>query len=255
MHLEVFAEGDSFFHKLDTRVKILSLGVFAIFCAISRGLLVPFFYLIVSLILIFFASLNIKELLNRVFAANFFVLFMWLFLPFTYASAPYIYLGFLKISLKGVLYALSITLKCNAIILATIALLATSTVFDIAHAMLHLKVPSKLVTLFFLFYRYITVMHEEYTKIKRAIWARGFNPKTNIFTYKTYAYMLGALLLKSFERSEEVYKAMLCRGFKGFFPLLEHFEMGKKDLIFGVSFCSLSVFIFSLNWILRLWMK
>ncbi len=247
MHLEVFAEGNSLLHKLDPRIKILSLTVFAILCAISNGLLVPYLYLLFSLFLILIANLNLKELTNRIFAANFFILCMWLFLPFTYKSNPYIYLGLLKISLKGIEYALSITLKCNAIILATIALLATSTIFDIAHAMLHLKIPSKLVTVFFLFYRYITVMHEEYIKIKRAVLARGFNPKTNIFTYKTYAYMLGSLLLKSFERSEEVYKAMLCRGFKGFFPLLDHFKMKKKDIVFGIFICLISTLIFLLN--------
>jgi len=245
MHLEVFAEGNSFLHKLDPRIKILSLTIFAILCAISKGLLVPFLYLLFSFTLTLIANLKLKELTNRIFSANFFILFMWLFLPFTYQSNPYIHLGFLKISLKGIEYALSITLKCNAIILATIALLATSTIFNIAHAMLHFKIPTKLVTIFFLFYRYITVMHEEYIKIKRAVLARGFNPKTNIFTYKTYAYILGALLLKSFERSEEVYKAMLARGFKGFFPLFEHFKLKKLDIAFTIlaNFIVISIYL------------
>lgn len=88
-------------------------------------------------------------------------------------------------------------------------------------------------------------MHEEYIKIKRAVLARGFNPKTNIFTYKTYAYILGALLLKSFERSEEVYKAMLCRGFKGFFPLFEHFKLKKLDIAFAIfaNFIVISIYL------------
>lgn len=244
MHLEVFAEGESFLHKLDPRIKILVFLSFALLCAISKGLLVPFLYLITSLIFIFITKLNSKALLNRLAGANFFILFIWIFIPFSYESNHYISLGILKISYEGLKYALSITLKCNAIILATIALLSTSTIFSLAHAMLHLKVPSKLVTIFFLFYRYISVMHEEYTKIKRAVFARGFIPKTNIHTYKTYAYVLGALLLKSFERSEEIYRAMLARGFKGFFPLLEHFKLKKADIFFGITANFIIIFIY-----------
>lgn len=111
--------------------------------------------------------------------------------------------------------------------------------------MLHLRMPKKLVTLFFLFYRYITVIHDEYLKIKRAAALRGFVPATNLHTYKTYAYIVGGMLIKSFERAEEIYKAMLCRGFNGYFPLFEHFQIKKSDIIFGV----ISTAIIILVWV------
>lgn len=247
MHLEIFAEGNSFLHKLDPRIKILVFLPFALLCAISKGILIPFLYLLFSFLLILIAKLNFRTLFNRLAGANFFILFIWIFIPLSYKGNPYIDLGFLKVSYEGIKYALSITLKCNAIILATIALLSTSTIFSLAHAMLHFRLPSKLVTIFFLFYRYISVMHEEYIKIKRAVLARGFNPKTNFHTYKTYAYMVGALLIKSFERSEEIYKAMLARGFKGFFPLFEHFKLRKTDLVFGIIGTSIIIFIYILG--------
>jgi len=244
MHLEVFAEGSSFLHRLDPRVKILVFMPFAFLCAVSKGLSVPSLYLLLSLFFVLIAKLNFRNLLSRLAGANFFILFIWIFIPFSYKHNPYIDLGFLKLSYEGLKYALSITLKCNAIILATISLLSTSTIFSLAHAMLHLKVPSKLVTIFFLFYRYISVMHEEYIKIKRAVLARGFKPGTNLHTYKTYAYMVGALLLKSFERSEEIYRAMLARGFKGFFPLFEHFKLKKTDISFGIIANLIIIFIY-----------
>jgi len=248
MHLEVFAEGDSLFHKTDPRVKILALSVFAVLCAISRGLFVPGFFFAFSVILLLFARLDFKKFLERIIPANFFVLFIWLFLPFTYNTPPFYEIWFLKLSIPGVIYCLSITLKCNAILIATIVLLSTSTVFDLAHAMLHFRVPEKLVTVFFLFYRYISVMHEEYIRIKRAALARGFIPKTSLHTYRTYAYLIGSLLLKSFERSDEIYKAMLCRGFKGFFPLLNHFSLRPRDVVIGILITGISIAIYSLQW-------
>ena len=44
--------------------------------------------------------------------------------------------------------------------------------------------------------------------------------------------MIGALLLKGFERGERVYKAMLCRGFKGRFYSLQEFATDRNTWIF-----------------------
>lgn len=241
MHLEEFSEGNSFLHRADPRVKILIFALFSVLCAVTSGIKTPTLFLLYSFILLLIARLKIKSVLARLLIANFFIAFIWLFLPLTYPGNSHIKLGSIIISHEGLIYALSITMKCNAIIISTITLLSTSSIFSIAHAMLHLKIPKKLVTVFFLFYRYITVIHEEYLKIKKAIALRGFVPKTNIHTYKTYAYMVGGMLIKSYERADEIYKAMLCRGFKGYFPLFEHFHIRKIDIIFG--FISILIFI------------
>ncbi len=249
MHLEEFSEGNSFLHRCDPRVKFLVFLIFAVSCAISQGIFIPFLFLFYSLVFLFLGKIPFKPLLKRLFAANFFIFFLWLFIPFSYPG-HYIHIGFLKISKEGILYVLSITLKCNAIIIATISLISTSSIFSLAHALLHFRVPQKLIIVFFLFYRYISVMHEEYDKLKRAVLGRGFVPGTNLHTYRTYAYLIGSLLLKSFERAEEVYKAMLCRGFSGFFPLLEHFYLRKIDILFGFVAIFLTAGIFFLRFLL-----
>lgn len=245
MHLEEFSEGNSFLHRADPRIKILVFCLFSVLCAVSSGIKTPLIYLFYSLTLLVISQVRFKPLISRLFFANFFIIFIWLFIPLTYPGNPHIEIGSIRISLEGIKYALSITIKCNAIIIATISLLSTSSVFSLAHAMLHLRMPKKLVTLFFLFYRYITVIHDEYLKIKRAAALRGFVPATNLHTYKTYAYIVGGMLIKSLERAEEIYKAMLCRGFNGYFPLFEHFQIKKSDIIFGV----ISTAIIILVWV------
>lgn len=84
------------------------------------------------------------------------------------------------------------------------ALLSTSTVFGLVHGLHHLKVPDKLVHLFFFSFRYIHVIHMEYHKIINAMKARGFEPDTSLRTYKSYAYLIGTLFLKSSERSKRI---------------------------------------------------
>jgi cobalt/nickel transport system permease protein len=189
------------------------------------------------------ARLNISKVLNRLVVANVFVLMLWAFLPFSVPGEALFEIGPLSATREGLALSASITIKTNAIVLATIALLGTSQAFSLAHALVHMKVPGKLVHLFFFFYRYISVLHEEYLKLRTAMRVRAFAPRTNAHTYRSYAYLLGMLIVRSFERSERIYRAMLCRGFHGHFPVISHFHLRGADIAFGLLMVAATVFI------------
>jgi cobalt/nickel transport system permease protein len=91
-----------------------------------------------------------------------------------------------------------------------------------------------LVQLFFFTYRYIHTIHSEYIRLNNALKIRGFKPQTNLHTYKTYAHLVGMMLVRSYDRSKRVYDAMLCRGFKGKFWTLNHFVAKKADFAAGI---------------------
>lgn len=255
MHLEEFAEGNSFIHRLDPRMKFLTVIPSVFVVATMKTITAPFVALFICLILVILARLNIKKLFIRLVTVNVFILFLWIFLPFSYVGEAYFQVGDLTATREGLLHVLSITLKTNVIVLITVAILGTSDVFSLAHALIHLKMPRKLVLLFFFFYRYITVMHGEYIKIKRAISVRCFKPKSNFHTYRTYAYLVGMLIIRSIERSQRIYNAMLCRGFRNNFPIISHFQLKKIDIAFGtviiIAFLSL-LLIFENTFIRRM---
>jgi cobalt/nickel transport system permease protein len=232
MHLEEFAEGTSFFHRLDPRVKFISLMPYVIVVALMQDPVFPAIALLFSFLMIVIARINMKKLMNRLAAVNIFILLLWVFLPFGFPGEAVLRIGALTASREGIIFALAVTLKANAIVLATIAILGTSEVFSLAHALVHLKVPNKLVYLFFFFYRYISVLHEEYTTLRRAISVRAFRAKSNLHTYKTYAYLVGMLIVRSYDHSQRIYNAMLCRGFTGRFPIITHFHMHTRDYLF-----------------------
>jgi cobalt/nickel transport system permease protein len=94
--------------------------------------------------------------------------------------------------------------------------------------------PKKLLYLTFLSYRYVHVIHYEYVRLRDAMKMRGFRPGTNMHTYRTYGYLIGMLLIRSYERSERIHQAMLCRGFHGRFYLLDHFHIHRKDILFTI---------------------
>ena len=94
-------------------------------------------------------------------------------------------------------------------------------------------VPDKIVHLFFFCFRYIHVIHEEYHRLVNTMKVRGFKPGTNMHTYRTYAYLVGMLLVMSFDRSQRILAAMKCRGFKGKFYILHDYGMKKADYVLG----------------------
>lgn len=235
MHLEEFAEGKSLIHSLDPRIKLLSLFPFIVVVAIAKGLTVPFIALMVGVNLVLFSRLNLKAVLTRLFPVNLFILFLWFMLPFSVKGEGIFTIGPLTATSEGIFYALTITLKANAIVLSTIALIGTIPIFRLVHALRHLKVPEKLVNLFFFCYRYISVLHEDYSALYNAMKVRAFKPATNVHTYRSYAYLIGMLVVRSYDHSEKIYQAMLCRGFRGRFPLLDHFTgLTRKDFVFFI---------------------
>jgi len=235
MHLEEFSQGHSFFHRLDARIKFIVFLPLVFVIALFQNIATGFLSLFLAVIFILLARIPFDSLFRRLVVVNLFVLFLWLALPFSVEGEALFSLGRFEFSREGFIYTLSITLKANAIFLFTVSILGTSEIFSLVHALHHLKFPKELTYLFFFFYRYISVLHREYDSLFSAIKVRGFIPRTNLHTWRTYAYLVGMLFIRSYERSRRIYQALLLRGFRGDFPLISHFRLKRKDLLFAFS--------------------
>jgi cobalt/nickel transport system permease protein len=246
MRIEEFSVGDSVVHRMDPRTKIVVAAVYSVVVAVTQSLLAAGCAMVLPLVLIPIARLSVRGVLARLAVVNGFILFLWLVLPFTVPGEALVSFGPLTVYREGILQALLISVKSNAIVLTVIALLGTTPVLELVHAAGHLGVPNKLVHLFFFCFRYLHVIHEEYHRLMEAAKIRGFRPDTSMHTYRTYAYLLGMLLVRSFERSRRIVDAMKCRGFKGRFYILHHYNMAGRDLVLaasGVSFSFMLVFL------------
>jgi cobalt/nickel transport system permease protein len=162
---------------------------------------------------------------------NGFIFLFWVMLPFTHPGEILFTFGPLTATRDGILLAAVITLKSNAIILALLAFLSTMQIMTMGRAMRDIRIPPKLVYLLYFTFRYIDTIQREYQRQVNAIKIRGFQPGTNMHTYRTYAFLLGMLLVKSYHRAERVRAAMLCRGFEGRFYELTEFSMRPRDLV------------------------
>ena len=234
--------------RLDPRMKIVSVFLFSVFVAVSYRLSALFFALAISIAVIATSRVPVKEIFKRLVPVNIIVLLLWLFLPFTVKGDPIFSAGHFYITGEGIFYATRITIKSNTMILMLIALISSTPVLTIGHAMHDMFIPKKLVHLLFFTFRYIHIIYDEYLRIEKAMKIRCFVPKTSLHTYKTYAYMVGMLLVKSSDRAQRVYNAMLCRGFNGNFYCLNTFSLTKKDVFSFCIMCCTIFFMGVLEW-------
>ncbi len=221
---------DSLLYRFDPRLKIVILFLFSIALAVFKNFPVLFFAFFLSVIVLFFAAVPIKQVAKRLLPVNAMVIFLWFFLPFTTPGDGIWAAGILTMTKEGLLLASTLSIKANAMMLMFIAFVVSTPVNTAGHAMGRLGVPDKLVHLFFFTYRYIHVIYDEYLRLKKAMLIRGFVPTTSIHTYRSYAYLVGMLLVKSSDRAKRVHNAMLCRGFNGKFYSLARFSITKTDI-------------------------
>lgn len=245
---EEYLKGSSIIHRLDPRVKLFFALSLSIAVALSNTFSAIVFSLIIGIVIVLIARIEFIQIAKRLFVINEFILLLWLILPFTSPGKSLFDILGLSVSYEGVMITLFLTLKCNAIMLIFIGLVATSTIFDIVHALRHFFIPDKVVVLLFLIYRYSYVIFNEYEKIQRAIKARGFRAGTTLHTYRTIAYLIGSLLVKSYLRGERLYRAMEARGFQGKFWLLDHFQFSFYDTVACLILTVSNILIILIPW-------
>lgn len=138
-------------------------------------------------------------------------------------------LGPLTATQEGIRLCLLLTAKSFGIVLALTALLATMPITALGQALQKIGLPEKLCLLLLFTWRYIAVIRQEYLRQLRCVKARGFQPRTSLHTYRTYAWLVAMLLVRSWDRAERVHQAMRCRGFSGRFHSLARFRRTAAD--------------------------
>lgn len=248
---EPFAHGESFLHAVDPRMRLMCAVLLTVPTALIIHIDQAAAMLIVGIILIGMAQLSPGRVLSRLLIVNIFIAFLWLFIPFSTPGSAVGTIGPLIVTQEGLMLSALVTLKSNGIILCLMALLGTIKVQDLGPAMQSMRVPDKLCHILVFTYRYIFVIHQEYQIIRQAMTARGFHPKTNTHTYRTYAWLVGMLLVRSWDRAERVHGAMICRGFKGKFYSLTSFTTEPRDYCFLIGCIVMIITVHSMDIIKR----
>ena len=243
---ESFADGHSWIHGIDPRLRVIAAAAFAVVVAISYDFTALLIALILSLAMALSARLDFQAVMQRLIAPAIFLLLLWVVLPWSYEGDALAVLGPLTITRPGETLYAQIRLKTICLMIAFMALVATMT---LGHTLNRLRLPDKMVHMLLLTYRYLFVIEMEYQRLVRAMKIRNFHPKTNLHSYRTYAYLVGMLFVRASERARRVHGAMICRGFNGRFVSLREFPPNSRNHLFCIGFSLCLVLLVALEWL------
>jgi cobalt/nickel transport system permease protein len=186
-------------HHLDPRSKIgvalLFVGL-VLFTPHMTGLQLAG-YAVFLVILFLSAHLSPKGLLERMAALLPFALLMLLSALMSHAP----------------LERLREVLTRSLLSIAAMALLAMATPFpDLLRALEQSRVPKIMILFLAFLFRYGAVLGKETVRLERGWTARYFG-RRRILQGARLGHILAALLVRSYERAERIYAAMLARGF------------------------------------------
>lgn len=225
------SEGNSFLHQIDPRIRILIAVLFSCLMSVAQQQSTLVLSLGFALLITLPLASHFFQLLNKIFRLNAFIVLFWIFLPFTMSSDLFLLFERVPLSKDGIWLAWILTLKMNTLFLIMITMIATIPISHLGASLQRLYVGKKFIILLLFTYRYIFILAQEFQTLRIAARLRGFQPATNLYTYRTYANMVGTLLIRSIKKAEQLQQAMLCRGFSGTFHSLEMGEMDTKDWI------------------------
>ena len=248
MILEPITILESPFARINIRVKIIFAVLFSFTVALAYTWQALAFALFSALLLIRLTRIAPMQMIKRLLPACGFLLFLCLVLPFTISGSPVWSYGPLMLTQEGILLAGQIILKSLTILTIFMALAVSTTVSSLGQGLQQLWLPEKLVYLLLFCYRYIFVIEQEYRRLEKAIQLRCFKAGTNLHTYRTYAYLVGMLFVRSFLRADQVHKAMLCRGFQGRFFCLDKNTFRRQDRGWVTLFSLIILVLVVLEW-------
>ena len=156
----------------------------------------------------------------------------------------------LTISGEGLRIFTTIAIKSWLSVQAALLLTYTTSFHDLLDALRELRLPRVMVAIIGFMYRYLAVLGDEAQRLMRARAARsavavGVQGGGSIaWRARVTGGMVGSLFLRSYERSERIYAAMLARGFEGTFRHLGARVIRRAEwMAFTVTLLGLLVFV------------
>jgi cobalt/nickel transport system permease protein len=196
----------------------------------------------------------------------------WVVLPFVLVAVPLLFTRpgealltlevgpvTFTISDTGLRDMLSIAVKSWLSVQAALLLAYTTSFADLVDALRALRIPAVIVSIISFMYRYLAVLTDEAARMSRARQSRSAaapegRPGGSVaWRARVTGAMVGSLFIRSYERSERIYAAMLARGFAGTFRTAAMPRPDQRSLaLFTLALVGITVFVVAANlWALR----
>ncbi len=217
-NFETYVDVDSSLHSWTPRLKLLSLGLLMFAFAAVKHLSLALPMLCVATVLYSASGLPLAYLLKRLRYPGLLILMVVLVLPFTSGDTVLAQWGPFALREEGLVTTALVVCRFLSILTLGFVLLGTTPFLTLLRAMRSLGLPTLLADMTLLTYRYLFETADMLSTMQRSMRLRGFGGRRRWFrlegkTLSQLSGLLGTLLIRSYERSERVYKAMQLRGY------------------------------------------
>lgn len=216
-HRHLHVHGTSPIHRLAPQAKLAGLVAFVVAVALTPRQWVAAFALDGAIVIavIVVARLPLRLVLGRLAAIIPFVAFA-LVLPFV-GDGDTVHVGSLPLSVDGLWASWNILAKATLGATASIVVTATTPIPELLVGLARLRVPAAIVGIIGFMFRYLDLIVDQVTRMRRAMVARGHDPRW-LWQSRPIASSAGTLFVRTYERGERVHDAMAARGYTGTMP-------------------------------------
>jgi cobalt/nickel transport system permease protein len=194
------------------------------------------------------ARLPLPTLARRLVIELPFLLFA-VFLPLVGQGERVEILG-VSLATEGLWAAWNIVAKGSLGVATSVILVATTPVPELLRGLERLRLPSAFTTIAGFMVRYLDVITDEVRRMRIARVSRGYDPRW-IWQARAVAATAGTLFIRSYERGERVYLAMVSRGYAGSMPVLEDLAASRGQWLAAMALPAAAALVATTAWGLR----
>ncbi|MEA1959411.1 MAG: cobalt ECF transporter T component CbiQ [Chloroflexota bacterium] len=201
-------------HRWDPRFKLIGLFVLIFAFAFVRDPRLLLAIVAVTAAIYIASRLPLSYLLTRLRYPSLFLLALVLALPFISGGDVVASLGPIDLKQEGLTSALLIATRFFCILTVGLVIFGTAPFLNTIKAMRALGLPDILTDMTLLAFRYFHDTGEYLHRMETSMRLRGFHERRiSPRGVGVLAWLGGSILVRSYERSEGVYRAMILRGY------------------------------------------
>ncbi len=240
--------GHSPLHTLAPQCKVAAALAFVLVVVATPREAVWAYGVYVALIiaLTFVAEVPLPALLRRLTIEAPFLVFA-LALPFLARGERIDVVG-LSLSTEGLWGAWNIFIKATLGAAAMMLLASTTPITSILQGLQKLKTPPLIIAIAGFMIRYADVIASEMRRMKVGRESRGYDPRF-LWHARALASSAGTLFIRSYERGERVFLAMMSRGYAGAMPELATHEATRRQWSIALLVPGVAAIVCVLAWL------
>jgi cobalt/nickel transport system permease protein len=254
-----FSSQNGFFQRIDARIKILFFLFLIIIISLKRDFLSEIYICIFIFVLALFSHLSLGTFYKRVlflaFIFGFLIAFPAAFnvitkgeiiLPIVKLSRPYNFWIYhipadIGVTKEGIYGVTTLTMRIINSLSLSFLMLYTTPFPEIVRALKVLKVPDSFLIIIMLCYKYMFIFSRTVEDMHLAKKTRMIQQDSNTKAREWIAGRLAFMFRRTHVRCEEVFKAMIGRGFSDSIRLYGFRKMSTTDWFSGVFLFSMGL--------------